>query len=84
MPTHLKLLISVLTEFKEIEDTIDRFNRAIDIIEWISHDERVRELVSDGSLNYAKQEVMSSSPEYCSSTIFEDRLMPDIQNVYIV
>ncbi|KAL0484351.1 lutB [Acrasis kona] len=67
----LSLLMDVLKDFKEIEDSIDRFNRAIDIIEWITYNGEIRKHVPDRNLEYMKYQVMSSSPDYCDNLLFE-------------
>ncbi|KAL0480421.1 hypothetical protein AKO1_011038 [Acrasis kona] len=66
----LSLLINVLRDYRLLKGSINRFNRAIDIVEWITYDDRIRGHVSESQLCTMRDEVMSCSPDLCPKDIF--------------
>jgi hypothetical protein len=67
----LLFLLDILREYRCIDDSIDRFNRAIDIVEYTMASRKIRKHLSSRVVNEMQRIVMACSPTTCPAHIFD-------------
>jgi hypothetical protein len=67
----LSLFVDIIRDYKRLSKSMDRFNRAIDIVEWVQANNKTKKYLSARDIADMKESVMACSPSSCPTCIFD-------------
>jgi NADH dehydrogenase FAD-containing subunit len=81
LPKEFLSLLEIFEEYRHLDCDIDRFNRAVDITEWVLSSEVLRHALAKKDVNAIEQQVINTSPDSCPSTLFDPVIKSILKNI---